>query len=51
MKVGFGGWGVWVIFRPTWAISLGFLEIHGIYLTTVKPEKLFRKVTLEVNSN
>lgn len=52
--MGFGRvWGavVDIFFGPSGLASLGFLGIRGIYLTTVKHEKPFRKVTMEINSN
>lgn len=54
VEVGFGWvWGavVDILIGPSGLTSLGFLGIHGIYLTTVKYENPFRKVTMEINSN
>lgn len=54
VEVGFGWvWGVVVdiLIGPSGFMSPGFLGIHGIYLTTVKDEHPFRKVTMEINSN
>lgn len=54
VEVGFG-W-VWrtvvdILIGPSGLLSVGFLGIHRIHLTTVTCENPFRKVTMEINSN